>query len=277
MNGDRDRLVQLLLILLDNAFDHSPPGGTVTVDVRRAGHDVELVVADEGPGIPAAERERVFEPFTRLPGVRRDRAGGTGLGLAIARRIATRPPRLDPRRRRARRRCRVRRGHPVGRRRPGVVAAGLANAHLGHRTRSRTGPKVVSGLKSHVPPPEGRARPVKPWPARLLRTVSGHRSRSITMAYVIAQPCIDHSDQSCVSVCPVDCISCRPDGRPEVLHRSGRLHRLRVVRDAPARTRRSSAPTSCPAEWADFAWIDAAWYRDPDAARAVVGEFEPAA
>ncbi len=48
-----------------------------------------MTVADEGPGIPVAERERVFEPFTRLPGVRRDRAGGTGLGLAIARRIAT--------------------------------------------------------------------------------------------------------------------------------------------------------------------------------------------
>jgi len=89
VNGDRDRLVQLLLILLDNAFDHSPPDGTVTVGVRRVDHHVELTVADEGPGIPASERERVFEPFTRLPGVRRDRAGGTGLGLAIARRIAT--------------------------------------------------------------------------------------------------------------------------------------------------------------------------------------------
>ena len=48
-----------------------------------------MTVTDQGPGIPASERERVFEPFTRLPGVRRDRAGGTGLGLAIARRIAT--------------------------------------------------------------------------------------------------------------------------------------------------------------------------------------------
>lgn len=87
VNGDRDRLIQLLLILLDNAFDHSPPGGTVTVNVQRAGHDVAMTVADEGPGIPRSERERVFEPFTRLPGVRRDRARGTGLGLAIARQI----------------------------------------------------------------------------------------------------------------------------------------------------------------------------------------------
>jgi signal transduction histidine kinase len=88
VNGDRDRLVQLLLILLDNAFDHSPRDGVVTVAVRRQAKSVELSVSDEGPGIPAAERERVFDPFTRLPGVRRDRAGGTGLGLAIGRRIA---------------------------------------------------------------------------------------------------------------------------------------------------------------------------------------------
>ncbi len=88
VSGDPDRLVQLLVILLDNAIDHSPPDGTVTVAVRRAGRSVELSVADQGPGIPAAERERIFEPFTRLPGVRRDGAGGTGLGLAIGRRIA---------------------------------------------------------------------------------------------------------------------------------------------------------------------------------------------
>ena len=89
VGGDRDQLVQLLLILLDNAFDHSPQEGTVMVDVRRAGENVEMTVADAGPGIPVSDRERVFEPFTRLPGVRRDRAGGTGLGLAIARRIVT--------------------------------------------------------------------------------------------------------------------------------------------------------------------------------------------
>ena len=89
VNGDRDRLVQLLLILLDNALDHSPAGGSVTVEVRRTEGNVDLIVADQGPGIAESERERVFEPFTRLPGVRRDRSGGTGLGLAIARRIAT--------------------------------------------------------------------------------------------------------------------------------------------------------------------------------------------
>ena len=87
--GDRDRLIQLLLILLDNAFDHSPGGSIVTVSVAPSGKAVELTVADEGPGIAGADRDRIFEPFQRLPGVARDRAGGTGLGLAIARRIAT--------------------------------------------------------------------------------------------------------------------------------------------------------------------------------------------
>jgi signal transduction histidine kinase len=87
-SADRDRLVQLILILLDNAFDHSPPDGTVTVRVRRLERSAELSVSDEGQGIPAGDRERIFEPFTHLPGVRRDRAGGTGLGLAIGRRIA---------------------------------------------------------------------------------------------------------------------------------------------------------------------------------------------
>jgi two-component system, OmpR family, sensor histidine kinase CiaH len=86
--ADRDRLVQLLLILVDNAVDHSPKGTTVTVRVRRSGAQAILEVEDQGPGIPAEARERIFEPFTRLHGTTRHGSGGTGLGLAIARRIA---------------------------------------------------------------------------------------------------------------------------------------------------------------------------------------------
>ena len=85
--GDRDRLVQLLLILVDNAIDHSPPGEAVTVRVRGVGGNAVIAVDDRGPGIPPAERERIFEPFTRLSGTTRHGSGGTGLGLAIARRI----------------------------------------------------------------------------------------------------------------------------------------------------------------------------------------------
>lgn len=85
--ADRDRLIQLLLILVDNAVDHSPRDTTVTVRVRRSGTHALLEVEDQGPGIPPAEQERIFEPFTRLHGTTRHGSGGTGLGLAIARRI----------------------------------------------------------------------------------------------------------------------------------------------------------------------------------------------
>jgi signal transduction histidine kinase len=80
--GDRERLHQVFANLLDNAARHSPPGGTVTVRAERHGDHLLLAVADEGDGIPPAERDRVFERFTRG-----ERAvdGGTGLGLAIAR------------------------------------------------------------------------------------------------------------------------------------------------------------------------------------------------
>jgi len=87
--GDRDRLMQLLLILVDNGLDHTPTGGEVTVAVAPGPRAVQLTVSDTGAGIPADQRERVFEPFASLPGAKRDRLGGSGLGLAIARRIAT--------------------------------------------------------------------------------------------------------------------------------------------------------------------------------------------
>jgi signal transduction histidine kinase len=80
--GDRERLHQVFANLLDNAARHSPPGGTVTVRAERHGDHVLLAVADEGDGIPAADRDRVFERFTRGE---RAADGGTGLGLAIAR------------------------------------------------------------------------------------------------------------------------------------------------------------------------------------------------
>jgi two-component system OmpR family sensor kinase/two-component system sensor histidine kinase QseC len=87
--GDAERLVQLLLVLLDNAFRHSPPGGTVSVGAARDdGRTGLVIVDDEGPGVPAGERERIFEPFARLPGSRAAADAGSGLGLAIARRIA---------------------------------------------------------------------------------------------------------------------------------------------------------------------------------------------
>ncbi len=79
--ADPARLRQVVVNLVDNAIRHSPAGGRVTVLAARRPSGLRLEVTDQGPGIAPAERERVFERFTR--GATSD--GGTGLGLAIAR------------------------------------------------------------------------------------------------------------------------------------------------------------------------------------------------
>lgn len=93
VRADPDRLTQILLIFIDNAVDHSPEGGVVRVVVRKGENErrpaVTVSVIDQGPGVPGAERDRIFEPFARLPGRPRT-IGGTGLGLAIARLLANR-------------------------------------------------------------------------------------------------------------------------------------------------------------------------------------------
>jgi signal transduction histidine kinase len=73
--------------LLENARRYSQ--GEVLVELRREGKDAVLRVRDHGPGVPASERERIFEPFYRLPGAS-ERHGGVGLGLALVRSIAQR-------------------------------------------------------------------------------------------------------------------------------------------------------------------------------------------
>jgi two-component system phosphate regulon sensor histidine kinase PhoR len=84
--ADRDKLRQILGVLLDNAIKYSPEGGTVTVAARCGDERVEIEVADEGIGIPAHEQERIFRKFYRAEGGAGARgAGGTGLGLFIAR------------------------------------------------------------------------------------------------------------------------------------------------------------------------------------------------
>jgi signal transduction histidine kinase len=93
VSADPDRMTQLLLIFVDNAIDHSPVGGVVRLVVRpvlEGGRpQVMIGVVDQGPGVPRAERARIFEPFARLAG-RRRQTGNTGLGLAIARLLAAR-------------------------------------------------------------------------------------------------------------------------------------------------------------------------------------------
>jgi two-component system sensor histidine kinase KdpD len=79
--------LRILANLVENAHKYAPPGSPIDLVVHRAGDRLELTVADRGPGIPEAERERIFEPFYRPAGTPPD-VGGTGLGLAIARRLA---------------------------------------------------------------------------------------------------------------------------------------------------------------------------------------------
>ncbi|MGW0950025.1 sensor histidine kinase [Streptomyces sp. NPDC002623] len=85
--GSRTALTRLLTNLLDNALRHAH--STVTVQVSRTERELTVEVRDDGPGIPAPDRERVFDRFTRLDNARTRDTGGTGLGLAIARDIAT--------------------------------------------------------------------------------------------------------------------------------------------------------------------------------------------
>jgi signal transduction histidine kinase len=89
VNGDRDRLKQLLLNLVSNAIKFTPEGGRVTLGLSRAaGNWARLVVTDTGVGIPPAELPFIFERFYRVDKARTRSAGGAGLGLAIAQRIA---------------------------------------------------------------------------------------------------------------------------------------------------------------------------------------------
>ena len=83
--GDGQRLREILLILLDNAFKYSAEGGDVSVRLTADGSSVLLAVADDGHGIPAADLPHVFDRFYRVDKARSREMGGTGLGLAIAR------------------------------------------------------------------------------------------------------------------------------------------------------------------------------------------------
>lgn len=89
---DRTRVEQVLTNLVGNAVKYTPPGGSIEITTRVVEtpedewvrHWVEIEVSDEGPGIPAADRARVFEPYVQLGG---RSGGGLGLGLAICKRL----------------------------------------------------------------------------------------------------------------------------------------------------------------------------------------------
>ena len=84
--GDRELLAQVLTNLLDNAIKYSPDGGRIDVSLGTDGDRAVVTVADNGPGIPASERDRVFERFARLDQARSK--PGNGLGLALVKAVA---------------------------------------------------------------------------------------------------------------------------------------------------------------------------------------------
>src|SRR5262249_58705806 len=86
--GDPEKLERVLLNLLSNAMKFVPDGGRVQVELGVDGDDVVVSVEDNGPGVPVALREAIFERFRRGDDSATRRFGGTGLGLAMAKELA---------------------------------------------------------------------------------------------------------------------------------------------------------------------------------------------
>lgn len=84
LDGDRESLLLALRNIVTNAIEWAPPGGNVIVHAQRVEGGIELLVDDDGPGVPPERRERLFEPFQR-GGLARGRRVGFGIGLALTR------------------------------------------------------------------------------------------------------------------------------------------------------------------------------------------------
>lgn len=89
IDGDRDKLLQVLFTLLDNAVKFTPPGGSVSVTVQRVNDDdfIEISVRDTGIGIKAEDLSRLFQPFQQLEEAATKRYSGTGLGLYLTKKL----------------------------------------------------------------------------------------------------------------------------------------------------------------------------------------------
>lgn len=86
--GNAELLRQAVCNLVENAVKYSPAGSVVHIAGHRDGEWFQIVVADQGPGIPESLRQRIFEPFFRVDDSRSRQLGGAGLGLALVRAIA---------------------------------------------------------------------------------------------------------------------------------------------------------------------------------------------
>ena len=86
--GDRDAVVQILRNLLENAIKYGPEGQTVRLAAEARDGVARLAVEDQGPGVPVAERERIWQPYHRLARDRKAAGAGTGLGLSVVAELA---------------------------------------------------------------------------------------------------------------------------------------------------------------------------------------------
>lgn len=86
---DGSALRQIVLNLLDNAVKYGPTGQAVCVDLGLDNGSAVISVEDQGPGIPAAAREKVWQPYWRLPRERESAVGGSGIGLAVVKELVT--------------------------------------------------------------------------------------------------------------------------------------------------------------------------------------------
>jgi PAS domain S-box-containing protein len=87
VGADRTRLTQVLTNILHNANKYTPPGGRITVQLRREGHDALVGIRDTGIGIPAGMLDRVFELFSQVDRSHERTHGGLGIGLTLAKRL----------------------------------------------------------------------------------------------------------------------------------------------------------------------------------------------
>lgn len=87
--GSLDSIIEILVIVLDNAIKYSPKKSKIVISSVSSGHALEIRVHDEGPGVPVAEQAKIFERFYRADSSRsKETVAGYGLGLSLAKRLA---------------------------------------------------------------------------------------------------------------------------------------------------------------------------------------------